>query len=151
MEPPSRLEFSNSSGGWLDCSATGHPQPQIDWLSLDGSPLAEVPALRRSLRNGTLLLMPFSAELYRQDVHSAIYRCSATNAVGTVVSRDVHVRAGKSHSSLYNHFLPKIFLHTPEMKLVSGMRKRIHILDRLVLKWLMIIRLVESVILRELL
>nr|CAI5853402.1 unnamed protein product [Callosobruchus analis]CAI5865428.1 unnamed protein product [Callosobruchus analis]CAI5867567.1 unnamed protein product [Callosobruchus analis] len=20
MEPPSRLEFSNSSGGWLDCS-----------------------------------------------------------------------------------------------------------------------------------
>lgn len=25
MEPPSRLDFSNSSGGWLDCSATGTP------------------------------------------------------------------------------------------------------------------------------
>ena len=31
MEPPPRLEFSNSSGGRLDCTATGLPQPTVTW------------------------------------------------------------------------------------------------------------------------
>nr|CAI5825742.1 unnamed protein product [Callosobruchus analis] len=95
MEPPSRLEFSNSSGGWLDCSASGSPQPQVDWLGADGQPAGDVPGVRRVLRNGTLYLMPFAAHAYRQDVHSTIYRCMASNSVGRVLSRDVQVRAGK--------------------------------------------------------
>ncbi|VEN53696.1 unnamed protein product, partial [Callosobruchus maculatus] len=93
MEPPSRLEFSNSSGGWLDCSASGSPQPQVDWLGADGQPAGDVPGVRRVLRNGTLYLMPFAAHAYRQDVHSTIYRCMASNNVGRVLSRDVQVRA----------------------------------------------------------
>ncbi|XP_074032455.1 Down syndrome cell adhesion molecule 2 isoform X3 [Leptinotarsa decemlineata] len=93
MEPPPRLEFSNSSGGWLDCSASGSPQPTIDWLSVDGSSVGDVSGIRRVLRNGTLFLQPFAAAAYRQDIHSTVYRCVASNAIGRVISRDVQVRA----------------------------------------------------------
>lgn len=95
MEPPSRLEFSNSSGGWLDCSASGSPQPSIDWLSVDGTSVGDVSGIRRVLRNGTLILQPFAAAAYRPDIHNTVYRCVASNAVGRVISRDVQVRAGK--------------------------------------------------------
>ncbi|XP_048525936.1 Down syndrome cell adhesion molecule-like protein Dscam2 isoform X1 [Dendroctonus ponderosae] len=93
MEPPPRLEFSNSSGGWLDCSASGSPQPSIDWLSVDGTSVGDVSGIRRVLRNGTLFLMPFAAASYRQDIHSTVYRCVASNTVGRIISRDVQVRA----------------------------------------------------------
>ncbi|KAJ6643364.1 Down syndrome cell adhesion molecule-like protein Dscam2 [Pseudolycoriella hygida] len=93
MEPPPRLEFSNSSGGWLDCSASGSPQPTIDWLSVDGTSVGDVGGIRRVLRNGTLVLLPFAAAAYRQDIHNTIYRCVASNTVGRVISRDVQVRA----------------------------------------------------------
>lgn len=95
LEPPSRLEFSNSSGGWLDCSASGSPPPNIDWLSVDGTPAVDVPGVRRVLRNGTLVLMPFPPAAYRQDIHSTVYRCVASNSVGRLISRDVQVRAGQ--------------------------------------------------------
>jgi hypothetical protein len=95
MEPPSRLEFSNSSGGWLDCSASGSPQPTIDWISIDGNSIGDVGGIRRVLRNGTLVLLPFPAASYRQDIHSTIYRCVASNRVGRIISRDVNVRAGE--------------------------------------------------------
>lgn len=94
MEPPTRLEFSNSSGGWLDCSASGSPQPSIDWLSVDGTSVGDVSGIRRVLRNGTLVLLPFAAAAYRQDIHSTVYRCIASNSIGRIISRDVQVRAG---------------------------------------------------------
>ncbi|RZC33018.1 I-set domain containing protein [Asbolus verrucosus] len=95
MEPPPRLEFSNSSGGWLDCSASGSPQPSIDWLSVDGTSVGDVSGIRKVLRNGTLFLQPFPAAAYRQDIHSTVYRCVASNTVGRIISRDVQVRAGE--------------------------------------------------------
>ncbi|XP_029678061.1 Down syndrome cell adhesion molecule-like protein Dscam2 [Formica exsecta] len=94
LEPPSRIEFSNSSGAWLDCTASGSPPPNIDWSTADGHPVNDVSGVRRVLRNGTLVLLPFPAAAYRQDVHSAAYRCLASNPVGKVLSRDVQVRAG---------------------------------------------------------
>lgn len=97
MEPPSRLDFSNSSGGWLDCSATGTPHPTIDWISMDSTSVGDVSSVRRVLRNGTLVLLPFSAAAYRQDIHNTIYRCVASNSVGRIISRDVQVRAGELH------------------------------------------------------
>lgn len=100
MEPPSRLEFSNSSGGWLDCSASGSAQPTIDWHSIDGSSIGDIGGLRRILRNGTMVLLPFSEASYRQDVHNTIYRCVASNRVGRIISRDVNVRAGEWNSSI---------------------------------------------------
>ncbi|XP_064213100.1 cell adhesion molecule Dscam2 isoform X2 [Tribolium castaneum] len=93
MEPPPKLEFSNSSGGWLDCSASGNPQPSIDWLSVDGTSVGDVAGIRKVLRNGTLFLQPFPAAAYRQDIHSTVYRCVASNSVGRIISRDVQIRA----------------------------------------------------------
>lgn len=95
MEPPSKLEFSNTTGGGLDCSASGSPQPSIDWLSVDSTSIGDIVNIRQILRNGTLSLKPFSAAAYRQDIHNTIYRCVASNSVGRVISRDVQVRAGK--------------------------------------------------------
>lgn len=95
LEPPGKFEFSNTTGAWIDCTAAGHPAPHIRWLTSDGTPVPDVPSLRQDMSNGTLALLPFPPAMYRQDVHSSVYRCLATNDVGSIVSRDVHVRAGK--------------------------------------------------------
>ncbi|KAK8785882.1 hypothetical protein V5799_007752, partial [Amblyomma americanum] len=98
-EPPPRLRFHNSTGGSLECSARGHPTPELRWLALDdtgvapGAPAIDLPGLRRIRADGSLEFLPFRADQYRQDVHSATYRCLASNRIGTVGSRDVHVRA----------------------------------------------------------
>ncbi len=49
------------------------------------------------LSNGNLVLPPFRAEDYKQEVHAQTYRCVAENAIGKIVSRDVHVRAGRTN------------------------------------------------------
>lgn len=48
------------------------------------------------LPNGNLVFPPFRAEDYRQEVHAQVYACLARNQVGTIHSRDVNVRAGKT-------------------------------------------------------
>ncbi|CAB3377530.1 Hypothetical predicted protein [Cloeon dipterum] len=93
VEPPPRLEFTNSRGGRVDCQAEGNPDPMVDWVAADGSPLSVIPGVRMPMGNGTLIFPPFQAEIYRQDVHAAVYKCVATNAVGSIVSRDVVVKA----------------------------------------------------------
>lgn len=95
VEPPARLEFTNSHGGRVDCLAQGNPDPLVEWVSGDGSLLSLIPGVRMPLGNGSLYFPPFQAEIYRQDVHAAVYRCVATNSVGAIVSRDVVVRAGE--------------------------------------------------------
>ena len=55
---------------------------------------------------GSLVFPPFRAEDYQQEVHAQFYRCMAQNSAGSIVSRDIHVRAG-THS-LYS-FLPFFF------------------------------------------
>lgn len=58
---------------------------------------------RQSLGNGTLYFPPFRAEDYRADVHSTIYRCRASNIAGTILSREVHVQAGKNYCFVTFH------------------------------------------------
>lgn len=61
----------------------------------------EAPPKRRNcfifqvLSNGNLAFPPFRAEDYRQEVHAQVYVCLAKNAVGSIHSRDVNVRAGR--------------------------------------------------------
>uniref|UniRef100_A0A336M0H3 CSON009256 protein n=1 Tax=Culicoides sonorensis TaxID=179676 RepID=A0A336M0H3_CULSO len=47
------------------------------------------------IQNGTLMFYPFTSEQYRPEIHSAVYRCKLKNLVGAVISREVHVKAGK--------------------------------------------------------
>nr|XP_042900815.1 Down syndrome cell adhesion molecule-like protein Dscam2 [Parasteatoda tepidariorum] len=91
-EPPSQVDFLNITGAFVDCLAYGNPSPRVRWRLRDGSLADNVPGLRQTLPNGTLVLWPFRPEQYRQDVHADVYRCEAANVVGTVLSRDVHVR-----------------------------------------------------------
>lgn len=93
LEPPSRLTFLNSTGGSASCSVIGNPRPIVYWVTSDGSRVSNIPGLRTILPNGTLFFPPFPSERYRQDIHSAVYRCVASNLVGKVGSRDVSVRA----------------------------------------------------------
>lgn len=50
---------------------------------------------RQLLGNGTLYFPPFLAQDFRAEVHNARYRCRATSSVGTVLSREVTLRAGE--------------------------------------------------------
>ena len=94
-EPPSRIEFSNSTGTELRCSADGVPPPRIIWLTRDGAVARDVPGFRHTRSDGTLVFPLFSRTDYRQDIHDTVYQCSASNGVGSVLSREVHVRGGK--------------------------------------------------------
>ncbi|XP_077560091.1 cell adhesion molecule Dscam1-like isoform X2 [Haemaphysalis longicornis] len=94
MEPPSRVTFYNSTGALVPCSVQGDPRPDIHWVrSSTGLPMRDVPGVLAVRADGTLSFAPFRAQDYRQDVHAATYRCVASNAAGSVGSRDVQVRA----------------------------------------------------------
>ncbi|ODN02698.1 Hemicentin-1 [Orchesella cincta] len=101
-EPPSKVDFSNSTGAEIPCQARGTPQPEIIWLRADGTAVGDVPGLRQVLASGALVFPPFRAEDYRQEVHAQTYICLARNSVGTIHSRDVHVRAVVSQSYTAN-------------------------------------------------
>ncbi|XP_050450848.1 cell adhesion molecule Dscam2-like isoform X3 [Cataglyphis hispanica] len=92
-EPRSSVEFSNDTGAMIHCSAHGSPSPRIDWLMGDGSPVLPIPHIREMLMNGSMYFLPFGAESYRHDVHSAVYRCQASNSVGKVLGREITVKA----------------------------------------------------------
>uniref|UniRef100_A0A8D8TFI8 Down syndrome cell adhesion molecule-like protein Dscam2 n=2 Tax=Cacopsylla melanoneura TaxID=428564 RepID=A0A8D8TFI8_9HEMI len=92
-EPPNRIDFSNTTGAQVECTARGSPAPEIIWIRSDGTAVGDVPGLRQVLPNGNLVFPPFRAEDYRQEVHAQVYVCMARNSVGSIHSRDVNVRA----------------------------------------------------------
>uniref|UniRef100_T1JNW8 Ig-like domain-containing protein n=1 Tax=Strigamia maritima TaxID=126957 RepID=T1JNW8_STRMM len=92
-EPPRLVEFSNNTGAKIECTATGDPTPKVTWSLSDGTSVTNIASLRQVHADGTLVFPPFSASDFRQDIHAAVYRCVASNAVGVVVSGDVQVKA----------------------------------------------------------
>ncbi|RWS26314.1 Down syndrome cell adhesion molecule-like protein Dscam2 [Leptotrombidium deliense] len=50
-------------------------------------------SLRHIRSDGSLLFSPFSLESFIPDIHFSTYRCIASNAVGSIISRDVNVKA----------------------------------------------------------
>lgn len=99
-EPDNRIDFSNSTGSVVECRANASPPAEIIWVRSDGTAVGDVPGLRQVLPNGNLVFPPFRAEDYRQEVHAQVYACLAKNQVGSIISRDVHVRAGELFSLL---------------------------------------------------
>lgn len=99
-EPPDHVDFSSLSGTTIPCSAKGNPRPSIKWLQADSNTVANNGRFRRIANNGSLTFLSFQSEDYRPDVHATVYRCIATNSVGTIVSREVHIKAGKSITHL---------------------------------------------------
>ncbi|XP_037873453.1 cell adhesion molecule Dscam2 isoform X2 [Bombyx mori] len=96
QEPPHHVEFSNDTGVILSCS-TSRGDFQMDWLQSDNTPVASLSGLRQILKNGSLEILPFTAELYRHDVHATVYRCRMRSSVGYIaMSKNIHVYAALS-------------------------------------------------------
>ncbi|GLH10494.1 Uncharacterized protein GBIM_15446, partial [Gryllus bimaculatus] len=64
QEPPPWLEFSNSTGSMLSCSAHGSPPPDIRWLDASDKELAHIPRLSNDGHNQSpdSLLSQFRAD-----------------------------------------------------------------------------------------
>ncbi|XP_076361672.1 cell adhesion molecule Dscam1-like isoform X3 [Tachypleus tridentatus] len=92
-EPPVLVEFDNSSGAVVPCTAEGNPNPIIDWVLQDGTKAHDLAGLRHFQPDGSLVFPSFRAEDFQQNVHDAIYRCIAYNTIGKIRSRDVRVKA----------------------------------------------------------
>ncbi|XP_049522395.1 Down syndrome cell adhesion molecule-like protein Dscam2 [Dermacentor silvarum] len=92
LEPPSMVRFSSDAGTVLQCTADGRPTPTISWEMADGSPAHAVPGIREFRSDGSLVLRPFGSSQFLAEVHSATYRCLASNNQGRVKGRLVHVR-----------------------------------------------------------
>lgn len=93
---PSRLNyFTNVQSLILHCTARGSPSPRIQWITQkNGQQVETVIGTREVFPNGSLYFPPFPVSSYRPDVHDQVYVCTASNSVGKVRSRDIHVRAG---------------------------------------------------------
>ncbi|GIX93989.1 hypothetical protein CDAR_594231 [Caerostris darwini] len=98
-EPPNKMLFYNNTGAVIPCVVNGTPRPEITWTTSDNLTAVPIAGLRDTRPDGSMVFSPFRAEDYRQDVHSATYRCSAANVVGSIASREVHVRGGITEGS----------------------------------------------------
>uniref|UniRef100_A0A4W5NNW1 protein-tyrosine-phosphatase n=1 Tax=Hucho hucho TaxID=62062 RepID=A0A4W5NNW1_9TELE len=63
----------------IKCSATGTPQPTIQWR-VNGKPLKEVPASNRKVLDDTIVLHN------AKSIDSAVYQCEASNRHGTLLA-----------------------------------------------------------------
>ncbi|KAL3204023.1 hypothetical protein MRX96_011852 [Rhipicephalus microplus] len=79
-------------------------RPDVHWVRAStGLAVRDVPGVVTSRADGTLSFAPFRAQDYRQDLHAATYRCVASNAAGSVGSRDVQVRATPAMQPFHIH------------------------------------------------
>ncbi|XP_022258107.1 Down syndrome cell adhesion molecule-like protein Dscam2 [Limulus polyphemus] len=92
-EPPSQVTFLNSSGEGVSCLVTRSPSTVVTWTKTDGSSVVDIPGVLYVRSDGALFFPPFHPGDYRPEVHNAIYRCVASNIIGSVGSRNVRVRA----------------------------------------------------------
>ncbi|RVE41964.1 hypothetical protein evm_013388 [Chilo suppressalis] len=90
VEPPPRLLWPATRGAHATCRATGHPTPDVHWVTAEGQVVTTIPGLRHVLAEGKLVL---GARRSLLDAgaggSSAILRCRASNRAGTVLSRPV--------------------------------------------------------------
>ncbi|GIZ00958.1 down syndrome cell adhesion molecule-like protein Dscam2 [Caerostris extrusa] len=93
LNRPLESSFSNSSGTEVRCVADGVPNPNLSWRIKEGGNAPDVPGLRYTRPDGTLVFLPFMRNDYRQDVHDTVYQCLASNSIGSVISRGSRQRS----------------------------------------------------------
>uniref|UniRef100_A0A674CCH0 Neural cell adhesion molecule L1 n=1 Tax=Salmo trutta TaxID=8032 RepID=A0A674CCH0_SALTR len=77
-EPESQLSTIGSDVH-IKCSATGTPQPTIQWR-VNGKPLKEIPAPNRKVSDDAIILHN------AKSIDSAVYQCEASNKHGTLLA-----------------------------------------------------------------
>lgn len=92
-EPPSSLDFANTKGASVQCTAHGQPAPTLDWVKDDDTPVEDVSQILKVLPNNTLHFYPFKRSDFQSKVHAASYRCIASNSGGRISSRSMRVKA----------------------------------------------------------
>ncbi|CAG2167113.1 unnamed protein product [Oppiella nova] len=105
VEPQNRVEFLNDTRTVITCSARGSPEPTIQWLKSDGTPLTDREGVVQVVNSGhtsQVVYQPFAANHYRQDIHWASIRCLATNTIGAVESRECHIRASALQRDIHS-------------------------------------------------
>jgi len=70
----------------------------------DGTRVMTIPKIRMVHQNGSLIFINFGPSSYMHNVHSAQYRCKASNAVGQIISGAVHVNAGMHTLKIFSIF-----------------------------------------------
>ena len=114
QEPDNRIVFTNNTGYKIACLASGNPKPSISWYHKSGHQVIDIAGIRHVSVDGSLVFPAFRADDWRLNVHSTSYYCLASNPLGSILSRDVSVRAGESQIllSLVRHFIPAIPIQT---------------------------------------
>ncbi|KAM3964353.1 cell adhesion molecule Dscam2 [Aphomia sociella] len=90
LEPPSRVLWPATRGAYAACRASGHPSPDIHWVTAEGQLLTTIPGLRHVLADGRLVVGARRSLLDAgSGASGAILRCRASNRAGVVLSRPV--------------------------------------------------------------
>ncbi|XP_006825869.1 cell adhesion molecule DSCAM-like [Saccoglossus kowalevskii] len=100
-EPPGQVDFLNTQGGRVECTAHGQPQPTVRWIKSDGTPVTDVDDILTVLPNGTLVFPPFADSSYSRDTHASVYVCMASNSAGAIRSRNTRVNAVIQRTSYF--------------------------------------------------
>ncbi|XP_030623671.1 cell adhesion molecule L1-like a [Chanos chanos] len=80
VEEPQRSQIATiGSDVHIKCSATGKPQPSINWKR-NGMPLDDTTAVQRKVLDDTIVLNGV------QEKDSAVYQCEASNRHGTILA-----------------------------------------------------------------
>lgn len=75
----------------------------------DGTRVMTIPKIRVVHQNGSLIFLPFGPSSYMHDVHSAQYRCKASNTVGQIISGAVHINAGMNINVFFKLFIIRYY------------------------------------------
>lgn len=95
-EPPHRIEFSNVSGGRVDCTGNGSPQPEVEWIFPDGTPVQQV--RKTVVRWFRSLMFSFRYQIYEfwsqtDPCGSPLFQGNATVTMSTAPSTDASLKA----------------------------------------------------------
>jgi hypothetical protein len=100
VEPQSSVMFSNKFGAVIPCVIDAYSTNlKVTWIVLVGDTYIEasdVLGLRLIREDGSLCFPPFIDSQYNANIHNTAYKCVGQTPYGTIGSREVRVKAGKS-------------------------------------------------------
>ncbi|KAG7302820.1 hypothetical protein JYU34_012799 [Plutella xylostella] len=85
-EPPARLLWPATRGATAVCRASGHPTPEVHWVTTEGQVLTTIPGLRYGGGGRCLLLAPGVRSYFHICVLLHVIVICLTSSVGDMLS-----------------------------------------------------------------